>query len=86
MCKVTECLLLIDKGVIASSKSHLAPTLERMSKSSDSPPPQSCVYFVSTLCLFSTCSIEQVNNLREVQALRRLNPHPHIIDLKEVIL
>lgn len=82
MCKVTECLLLIDKGVIASSKSHLAPTLERMSKSSDSPP----LCLVSTLCLFSTCSIEQVNNLREVQALRRLNPHPHIIDLKEVIL
>jgi len=31
-------------------------------------------------------SIEQVNNLREIQALRRLNPHPNIIELKEVIL
>lgn len=33
-----------------------------------------------------TCSAEQVNNLREVQALRRLNPHNNIIDLNEVIL
>ena len=31
-------------------------------------------------------SLEQVNNLREVQALRRLNPHPNIIELKEVVL
>ncbi|MBZ3869449.1 MAPK/MAK/MRK overlapping kinase, partial [Sciurus carolinensis] len=31
-------------------------------------------------------SIEQVNNLREVQALRRLNPHPNILTLHEVVL
>ncbi|XP_046849462.1 MAPK/MAK/MRK overlapping kinase-like isoform X2 [Xenia sp. Carnegie-2017] len=30
-------------------------------------------------------SLEQVNNLREVQAMRRLTPHPNVIDLKEVI-
>ena len=30
-------------------------------------------------------SIEQVNNLREIQALRILSPHPHIIQLLEVI-
>uniref|UniRef100_A0A8C6ZB70 mitogen-activated protein kinase n=1 Tax=Nothoprocta perdicaria TaxID=30464 RepID=A0A8C6ZB70_NOTPE len=30
-------------------------------------------------------SIEQVNNLREIQALRRLNPHPNILMLHEVI-
>ncbi|KAM9645070.1 MAPK/MAK/MRK overlapping kinase [Trichechus inunguis] len=30
-------------------------------------------------------SIEQVNNLREIQALRRLNPHPNILTLHEVI-
>ena len=30
-------------------------------------------------------SVEQVNNLREIQALRRLSPHPHIIQLLEVI-
>eukprot|EP00050_Salpingoeca_kvevrii_P019636 m.88539 g.88539 ORF g.88539 m.88539 type:complete len:473 (-) comp8507_c1_seq1:68-1486(-) len=30
-------------------------------------------------------SEEQVNNLREVQALRRLNPHPNIIKLVEVV-
>ncbi|XP_069064454.1 MAPK/MAK/MRK overlapping kinase isoform X1 [Pleurodeles waltl] len=29
--------------------------------------------------------IEQVNNLREVQALRRLSPHPNILLLQEVI-
>ncbi|KAB0342177.1 hypothetical protein FD754_019103 [Muntiacus muntjak] len=29
-------------------------------------------------------SIEQVNNLREVQALRRLNPHPNIPTLHKV--
>lgn len=27
----------------------------------------------------------QVNNLREIQALRRLSPHPHIIKLLEVL-
>lgn len=31
-------------------------------------------------------SIEQVNNLREVQALKRLSPHPGIIKLLEVVL
>ncbi|CAK4090903.1 unnamed protein product [Aphanomyces euteiches] len=30
-------------------------------------------------------SIDQVNNLREIQALRRLSPHPHIIKLEEVL-
>ena len=34
----------------------------------------------------SLYSVEQVNNLREIQALRRLNPHPNVIELKEVIL
>ena len=31
-------------------------------------------------------SLDQVNNLREVQALRRLSPHPHIVKLIEVLL
>lgn len=30
-------------------------------------------------------SLEQVNNLREIQALRRLSPHPGIIKLCEVL-
>ncbi|XP_013833892.1 MAPK/MAK/MRK overlapping kinase isoform X2 [Sus scrofa] len=30
-------------------------------------------------------SIEQVNSLREIQALRRLNPHPNILTLHEVL-
>lgn len=30
-------------------------------------------------------SIEQVNNLREIQALKRLNPHPSIVKLQEVL-
>ncbi|XP_053157309.1 MAPK/MAK/MRK overlapping kinase isoform X4 [Hemicordylus capensis] len=30
-------------------------------------------------------SIDRVNNLREIQALRRLNPHPNILTLHEVI-
>ena len=30
-------------------------------------------------------SIEQVNNLREIQALRRLSPHEYIIKLYEVL-
>ena len=29
-------------------------------------------------------AISQVNNLREIQALRRLSPHEHIIGLEEV--
>lgn len=30
-------------------------------------------------------NLDQVNSLREIQALRRLNPHPNIIDLEEVL-
>ena len=30
-------------------------------------------------------SIEQVNSLREIQALRRLNPHENIVQLEEVL-
>jgi renal tumor antigen len=30
-------------------------------------------------------SIEQVNSLREIQALRRLSPHPQIITLLEIL-
>jgi len=30
-------------------------------------------------------NIEQVNNLREIQALKRLSPHPNIITLHEVL-
>jgi renal tumor antigen len=30
-------------------------------------------------------SVDQVNNLREIQALRRLSPHEHIVDLQEVL-
>ncbi|XP_077997469.1 MAPK/MAK/MRK overlapping kinase-like [Glandiceps talaboti] len=30
-------------------------------------------------------SIEHVNNLREIQAMKRLSPHPNIIELKEII-
>ena len=30
-------------------------------------------------------SLDQVNNLREIQALRRLSPHPNIIKLIEVL-
>eukprot|EP00566_Odontella_aurita_P009130 CAMPEP_0113552014 /NCGR_PEP_ID=MMETSP0015_2-20120614/14836_1 /TAXON_ID=2838 /ORGANISM="Odontella" /LENGTH=503 /DNA_ID=CAMNT_0000452953 /DNA_START=604 /DNA_END=2115 /DNA_ORIENTATION=+ /assembly_acc=CAM_ASM_000160 len=30
-------------------------------------------------------SISQVNNLREIQALRKLSPHPNIVDLNEIL-
>lgn len=30
-------------------------------------------------------SLEQVNNLREIQAMRRLSPHANILELQEVI-
>lgn len=30
-------------------------------------------------------SLHQVNNLREIQALRKLTPHPNIVDLEEVL-
>jgi renal tumor antigen len=30
-------------------------------------------------------TIDQVNNLREIQALRRLSPHDHIVSLEEVL-
>lgn len=35
--------------------------------------------------LISACTAVQVNNLREIQALRRLSPHEHIISLEEVL-
>ena len=44
-----------------------------------------CVCVCVCVCVYG-CSMEQVNNLREVQALRRLNPHPNVIELKEVVL
>lgn len=37
------------------------------------------------LLLLNLCIHGQVNNLREIQALRRLSPHPHIIQLLEVL-
>ena len=39
---------------------------------------------IVVLCFF--VSIEQVNNLREIQAMRRLSPHPNILQLFEVLL
>jgi len=30
-------------------------------------------------------SLQKVNNLREIQALKRLTPHPHIVNLEEVL-
>ena len=42
--------------------------------------------YVAIKCMKSHFkSIEQVNSLREIQALRRLNPHPNISDLEEVL-
>ena len=32
------------------------------------------------------CRIDSVNNLREIQAMRRLSPHANLVELKEVIL
>jgi serine/threonine protein kinase len=42
--------------------------------------------YVAIKCMKNTFeSIDQVNNLREIQALRRLSPHPNIITLLEVL-
>ncbi|OMJ82473.1 hypothetical protein SteCoe_16820 [Stentor coeruleus] len=42
--------------------------------------------FVAIKCMKNHfANAEQVNNLREIQALRRLSPHPHVIQLIEVI-
>ena len=41
---------------------------------------------VATKCMKEHfTSIEEVNNLREIQALKRLNPHENIINLYEVV-
>ena len=41
---------------------------------------------VAIKCLKSrVASIEQANALREVQALRRLPPHPHVVQLLDVL-
>lgn len=42
--------------------------------------------FVAVKCMKNHFkSIEQVNSLREIQALRRLNPHDNIIELEDVL-
>ncbi len=41
--------------------------------------------FATPLIVFASFSILKVNNLREIQALRRLSPHEHIITLEEVL-
>lgn len=42
--------------------------------------------FVAIKCMKNVFrSIEQVNSLREIQALRRLNPHDNIIELEDVL-
>jgi hypothetical protein len=38
------------------------------------------------LTLFDLSSTTDVDGLREIQALKRLNPHPHIVDLIDVVL
>ncbi len=44
------------------------------------------VQYVAVKCMKNHFkSIEQVNSLREIQALRRLNPHDNIITLEEVL-
>ena len=41
---------------------------------------------VAIKCMKQTFnSIEQVNGLREIQALRRLSPHPNVVTLHEVL-
>lgn len=42
--------------------------------------------FVAIKCMKAHFhNIDQVNNLREIQALKRLSPHPNIITLHEVL-
>jgi renal tumor antigen len=42
--------------------------------------------YVAIKCMKHTFdSLEQVNSLREIQALRRLSPHPNVIKLHEVL-
>ena len=36
--------------------------------------------------IFLYFRIDQINNLREIQAMRRLSPHDNIVELKEVLL
>ena len=41
---------------------------------------------ITTMVPFYVSSLEQVNSLREVQAMKRLNPHPNILQLHELVL
>ena len=43
------------------------------------------LHIINVFC-FLLLSLEQANNLREVQAMKKLNPHPNIIQLHELIL
>lgn len=42
--------------------------------------------YVAIKCMKHTFeSLDQVNSLREIQALKRLSPHPNIVKLYEVL-
>ena len=42
-------------------------------------------HFRSIFFFVLTCDANQVNSLREIQAIKRLSPHPNIILLEEVL-
>ena len=43
--------------------------------------------YVAIKCMKTTFDgVEQINRLREIQALKRLSPHPNIIQLLEVLI
>lgn len=44
------------------------------------------IFLIWFLIICSLSSLEQANNLREVQAMKRLSPHANIIQLHELIL
>ena len=35
---------------------------------------------------FTNTNVKEIMNLREIQALKRLNPHPNIIEMVQIIL
>lgn len=45
-----------------------------------------CLRLSNEKCTCHLSSLEQANNLREVQAMKRLSPHANIIQLHELIL
>ncbi len=79
----------MDGGVLAKGGAGVGVGNPSLDVCAWRPRPVQCIKngkYVAIKCMKTTFpSVDQVNNLREIQALRRLCPHPNIVKLEEVL-